>query len=232
MMFILITLGKILGILLLFVVILLLLLGCFPVWIGIVLKYDRLFIRLRVFGISFQVYPWHQKYQPKHLKEKKKAQVKGGCDTEKGVNFAQAQEKITAQQAQQKQEKRSRFQLSALLSVLETASVFLKALLQKIKIRRVKLILPIAAEDAYTTAVLYGQAHATLGACFALLQNMVQLEVKKINIMADFTGQMKYQRSFSCEIGAAPFLLLFTVVRVFYELQQKEKANERRSFDE
>lgn len=63
-------------------------------------------------------------------------------------------------------------------------------------------------------------AHAGVcGSALGVLQNFVDLQLKQVDIIPDFTGEHKYRRYFYCKIQAIPFIIVTTGVWALVKLK-------------
>ena len=69
------------------------------------------------------------------------------------------------------------------------AGQFVRRALWSLRIRHVRLVLPVYAPDAAACALACGKAHAELGAAFGLLQNFFRIEVEEVRLEPDFLDQ-------------------------------------------
>ncbi|MCI6640925.1 MAG: DUF2953 domain-containing protein [Pygmaiobacter massiliensis] len=199
---------------------LLLLLLILPVWLHISLKYDQWELRLQVAGFSVRLYPAREK-KPKKAKQAKqkvkKKQAPAAPKPKKGLP-----EWVTP---------------STVIKLVQLAGGLMRRVLRVLKVRGVRLVLPVNGQDAAETALCYGRTNAAVYSGLALLQNAVNLSVESVEIVPDFGADHKFRRSFYCKVGSCPIIMISVGVWAIYTLfksgvlgrRQGGKKNERQS---
>ena len=91
--------------------------------------------------------------------------------------------------------------------------------LRTVHVRGVKAVWPVHCEDAAETAIRFGHMQAYVGSALGVLQNFVDLQLKQVDIIPDFTGEHKYRRYFYCKIQAIPFIIVTTGVWALVKLK-------------
>ena len=193
------------GILLLIVLMLVLLVAALlflPVWAIFDLRYDQLTVRLRVLFLTFTVFPLREK------KKKEKEQP--------------PQEEKTEKPKEEKRTPSPRFEwtVSRIARLAADAAGILRMALAALRVRKIRVLLPLQGEDAADTALFYGRFSGWFYGIVALLQNFMDLEFERIELIPDFAGENKYRRSFYCKIGATPFIMLVVLIKGFKLLQE------------
>lgn len=193
---------KILGFLLLFLVLLVLLLALLPVWVH--LKYDGVSFeaKIQVLGLKFSVYPPKKKEKKGH---KKTAGEEKPKEKEKQKPSTEEKTKLIA---------------SEIFSLAGDAVGILKWTLKALRVEEVQLRFPLQGSDAADTALLYGHVNAFFYSGIAVLQNVVRLKVKNIEIIPDFAGQHKKDLFFACKAGISPVVLLISGYKVYTRLKK------------
>ena len=90
--------------------------------------------------------------------------------------------------------------------------------LWSLRIRHVRLVLPVYAPDAAACALACGKAHAELGAAFGLLQNFFRIEVEEVRIEPDFLDQRTEEFALSGQITARLLPLAIAGLRMVFRL--------------
>lgn len=218
---------KAFGWLLLLVAFLLLLLLVFPLWIAVEVHYDRLTVKIHALGLAIPVYPLPKKkkrYRPKHLKEKEPQAEQSAPLPKQEPEPSEAplpeEEKDGAEQGERG--KSSWWSPGRVFEIITTSGKLMRAFLRVIRIKKVQLVLPIAAEDAAQTAIQYGKMQAAIGSALGVLQNYFEIQIEKLQVIADFTGEYKYRRYFYCRIGATPFVLLAVFISILWKAYRKK----------
>ncbi len=163
---------KILGIILL----LLMLLLCFPITLEGAFG-EKVSLKLKWLFLKFKILPTEKKEkEPKTPKKEKKAETK----TEE----------------EQKPEEKKKLNLETVLSILELVKEALSSLknplgwfLRRIDYRDLWLHILVCRSDAHQTALHYGQCQAVVHGAFAVLRNTVDIQIRDIQIKADFVGE-------------------------------------------
>ena len=98
------------------------------------------------------------------------------------------------------------------------AGQFVRRALWSLRIRHVRLVLPVYAPDAAACALACGKAHAELGAAFGLLQNFFRIEVEEVRIEPDFLDQRAEKFALSGQITARLLPLAIAGLRMVFRL--------------
>ena len=173
-----------------------------PVWVSVELRHSRLTVRLRVLFLTFTLLPAREK---KKKKEEKKPQQEK--PKEEGA-------------AKRSPSPRFEWTASRVARLAADAAGILKMALAALRVRQIRILLPLQGEDAADTALFYGRFSGWFYGIVALLQNFMDLEFERIELIPDFAGENKYRTSFYCKIGATPFIMLVVIIKGFRLLQQ------------
>lgn len=204
----------------------LLLLIC-PLWIALEVHYDRWAVKIHVLGVAIPVYPLPKKkkaYRPKHLKDKPSPLAENTASPPEETVQEKMQEPKQDKENEEEtsQNENSWWTPGRVFEIVTTSGKLMKAFLRVIRVKKVQLILPVTAEDAAQTAIQYGRIQASIGSALGVLQNYFEIEIEKLQIIADFTGEYKYRRYFYCRIGATTFVLLAVFVSVLWKAYRKK----------
>lgn len=218
-----------LGWILLILGILLILLLVFPLWVALEVQYDRWEVRIHVLGFSTPVYPRPSKkkrYQPRHLKKQKQQREQQQEQIKEESSSAESQTHEAPQDVKKNEgeaplKRDSWWSPGRVFEIITTSGKLMRAFLRVIRIRKVQLVLPVSSEDAAETAIQYGRIQASIGSALGVLQNYFEIEIERLQIIADFTGEYKYRRYFYCRIGATPFVLLAVFASVLWKAYRK-----------
>ena len=170
------------GWVLLLVAFLVLLLLVFPLWVAVEVHYDRLTVKIHVLGLAIPVYPLpkkKKKYRPKHLKEKT-PQPEESADLPKGEEGSSEAPPPKEEKADTEQGERGKsgwWSPGRVFEIITTSGKLMRAFLRVIRIKKVQLVLPIAAEDAAQTAIQYGKMQAAVGSALGVLQNYFEIQI-------------------------------------------------------
>ena len=98
------------------------------------------------------------------------------------------------------------------------AGQFVRRALWSLRIRHVRLVLPVYAPDAAACALACGKAQAELVAAFGLLQNFFRIEVEEFRIEPDFLDQRAEEFALSGQITARLLPLAIAGLRMVFRL--------------
>lgn len=94
-----------------------------------------------------------------------------------------------------------------------------KGFLRHIKIKRLKLFISVATDDAAKTAIEYGTVCAAAYPVLSALESVCNIKYKKIDIKSDFESKNPLY-SFSFYIGLRIFFLLITLFKVYKDYKK------------
>mgnify|MGYP004613697005 CR=1 FL=1 len=98
------------------------------------------------------------------------------------------------------------------------AGQFVRRALWSLRIRHVRLVLPVYAPDAAACALACGKAQAELGAAFGLLQNFFRIEVEEFRIEPDFLDQRAEEFALSGQATARLLPLVIAGLHMVFRL--------------
>ena len=104
-------------------------------------------------------------------------------------------------------------------------------IIKRLKFRRFKFDLTVATDDAASTAIRYGEVCAAVYPVAALLESMIDLKSKEINVCADFEkNKCEFKSSVLVKSAVIYWLIsLISILVEIYKLQRKEsEENERK----
>ena len=226
-MHILLTVLSVLGWVLLALLCLLLVALFTPARLVLELRYDEFSARLKVLCFTVTLYPRGQKQQgdaPDGKEAAPAAPPKAGAQADAGGS-AQAGPPQAGQTApggktgKMPKQKRRLPSLGSLAQICSAAGALMRAVLRTVHVRGVKAVWPVHCEDAAETAIRFGHMQAYVGSALGVLQNFVDLQLKQVDIIPDFTGEHKYRRYFYCKIQAIPFIIVTTGVWALVKLK-------------
>ena len=202
----------------------LLLLALFtPARLVLELRYDAFCARLKVLCFTFTLYPRRQKPQAgapggeagPAAPQKAGARPDGGSGAQAGQ--PQGQREPAEKKAANK--RRRLPSLDSLAQICSAAGALMRAVLRAVHVRDVKAVWPVHCGDAAETAIRFGRTQAYVGSALGVLQNFVDLQLRQVDIIPDFTGEHKYRRYFYCKIQATPFIIVTTGVWALVKLK-------------
>ncbi len=94
-----------------------------------------------------------------------------------------------------------------------------KEFLRHIKIKRLKLFINVATEDAAKTAIEYGTVCAAVYPVLSAINSIADIKYKKIDIKSDFESKT-YDFSFSFFITLKIFFLLITLFKIYKDYKK------------
>jgi hypothetical protein len=203
----------------------LLLLALFtPARLVLELRYDAFCARLKVLCFTFTLYPRRQKAQGgasggeagPAVPQEEGTRPDGGS----GAQDGQPQAGQRAPVGKKAANKRHRLpSLGSLAQICSAAGALMRAVLRAVHVRDVKAVWPVHCGDAAETAIRFGRTQAYVGSALGVLQNFVDLQLRQVDIIPDFTGEHKYRRYFYCKIQATPFIIVTTGVWALVKLK-------------
>ena len=93
-----------------------------------------------------------------------------------------------------------------------------RRLLRTVRVQHLDVFWTVTADEASTTAELYGAEMAALNNLLAFLQQVVCLQCDHLQLESDFTGQRRGERYISGRLHTHPFLLLWLLIRLLFRL--------------
>lgn len=100
-------------------------------------------------------------------------------------------------------------------------------ILKKIKVRKLKVKISVAASDAAQTAILYGEVCSVVYPVLSMLMSVIDCKVKKFDVSADFVHESPAV-SASFNVRALPIQLIIAVLTGLWEYKKYKGVN----FDE
>ena len=188
-----------------------------PAWVTVELRHGRLTVRLRVLFLRFDLFPGKEKKQPDAGQEQ------------------QDQPPAEGKKEGRSPSRRFKQTVTRLLTLARDAAGILRMALSALRVRKIRLVLPLQGADAADTALFYGRFCGWFYGAIATAQNFVDMEFEQIELIPDFAGENKYRTSFYCKIGATPFIILIVALKALRVLQEdgllpgKKGASARRA---
>lgn len=179
-----------------------------PARLVLELRYDTFTAKMKVLWFTFYMYPRKKEGQAAARQKNRKQQPesgKAGPQNEKDDANTPAGEAKTARETEPQGPGLP--SLRELAQICSAAGVLMRALLRAVHVRGVTAVWPVHCEDAAETAIHFGRTQAYLGSALGVLQNFVDIRLKQVDIIPDFTGEHKYRRYFYCKIQATPFII-------------------------
>lgn len=112
--------------------------------------------------------------------------------------------------------------------LIKSASKPVKRLISHIKVNKFTLLITVGGEDAAQTAMNYGKINWIVYTAIAVLYEAVKLDVKKIDITADFnSGKTEYELLCKVKLRLGTALcciiwLLFRLLKMYLKIKFKE----------
>lgn len=113
--------------------------------------------------------------------------------------------------------------------LIKSASKPVKRLISHIKVNKFTLLITVGGEDAAQTAMNYGKINWIVYTAIAVLYEAVKLDVKKIDITADFnSGKTEYELLCKVKLRLGTALcciiwLLFRLLKMYLKLNSKNE---------
>lgn len=162
--------------------------------INFTLEYKKhLKIKIRFFGIPIPVFSGNKKKQ--HRKSRKKTTEKHS--SKKDIILS----------------------IKKIGILLKSSREAISQIFKKIKIRSLKIILRVGANDAAETAIRYGQANAIIYPALSIINNLSKPEKAMVNIVPNFPSE-KTDIDFKVDIKSSVFNLLALAVILFKKYKE------------
>ena len=100
-----------------------------------------------------------------------------------------------------------------------------KLLLAHLKVRRVKIVWTVTADDAAATAIAYGALAAACNTAWAILEDLVDVRADELRLEPDFTGERAGERCFSCQITARMYIIVASVILTVWRRAVRRSAS-------
>lgn len=93
-----------------------------------------------------------------------------------------------------------------------------KRIVNGLKVKHIRLYLPVTGEDAADTAIQYGKMQAWLHAGLGVLNRAIWLDFDECRLEADFLAKGEKKSRFSCQISARLLIMVIAVTRFVWLL--------------
>ena len=103
-----------------------------------------------------------------------------------------------------------------------------KLLLSRIKVRKVRIVWTVTADDAAATAIAYGVLAGACNTAWAVLEDLVDVKAEELRLEPDFTGERRKERCFSCQITARMYIIVVTALLTMQAAAKRRAARARR----
>lgn len=103
-----------------------------------------------------------------------------------------------------------------------------KLLLAHLKVRRVKIVWTVTADDAAATAIAYGALVSACNTAWAILEDLVDVRADELRLEPDFTGERAGERCFSCQITARMYIIVASVILTVWRRTARWSASEKK----
>lgn len=97
----------------------------------------------------------------------------------------------------------------------------MKVFFRHLRIRNVRLVLPVCAEDAAETAKTCGTIQASIGAFRGVTENFLRIQYKQLELIPDFAGQQGDKLFFTCKLVFNPCIIFPMAFAFFKRYLQK-----------
>ena len=172
-------------------------------------------VRVGMLGIRIKV--WPQKpltEEQKHKKEQKSAAKKAAKEAKKAEQKQQDEQNA----AKKKKEHKAKVTLDVICRMVSAAGRLLRGVFGALRVRNIRLRLPVSGKDAADTAVQFGKMQAYLGTTVGFLNQFFWLDIKEMHLDPDFTGALKDTEHFSCQITAQLIIMVVAAAAFVYTL--------------
>lgn len=209
---------KALGILLLAALAILLLALVIPVSLWLDYHEEDITVQVGVLGLKYTLLPQKEKPEKKpRAKSAKKTKAKTKAAKQpKAAAAKEPPKEATVKQLQaQPQGKGALLGLTfdQLVTTVKGLGTMGKRIVNGLKVRHIRLYLPVTGEDAADTAMQYGRMQAWLHAGLGVLNRAVWLDFDEFRLEADFLAKGEKKSRFSCQISARLLIMGIAVAR-------------------
>ena len=203
----LLTLLKIAGVLLLILLVLLALVLLCPLCADVCWEGGVLTVRAGALGLTLPVFQYPAPEKPKKKKKKKPAEQK-------------ADQKPRPETPPRK---KARLTLNILCTILRGAGRLTRAIIGSLRITKIDGVLGVRGEDPAEAALSYGRLNAWLYPALGFLDRFVYLDFEQLRLLPDFgSAQPAVQDRVSFRVSAQAYAIVFTAVRVLYEFWREK----------
>ena len=175
--------------------------------------HTKFFLKIRLAGIKvFALDPDKPKKEPQ--KHAKKKDAKPNQKPAEKPNFFQSlQEKFGFSGA-----------ISKLWELFKGIINKFVKLLRRISFKKIELTITVSGEDAAQTAIRYGELSAAVYPVFSLLDTASNVQIKTINLYADFNAEhAKLNVDFSLHVQARLLFLIILTIGILLEWMKFKK---------
>ena len=103
-------------------------------------------------------------------------------------------------------------------------------LLDRLKVRHVRIVWTVTESNAAATAVTYGALMAACNTAWAIFLDHVDAQADELQIVPDFTGERTGERCFACQITAKLYIIIAAILLTFRaNLRRRAAAQARRA---
>ena len=158
-------------------------------------------------GLKWQLYPAKPKTGPEKPKKPKKPKKKKAPPAPQDGQKAAAPKK-----------KRVPLGVSEIFEMVRTAGWLLRRILGGLTIHDVRIRMAIQGSDAADTAVKYGKTSAWLHGGLAGMRNILDIRIRELALVPDFTGEKQGTELFSCKITGRLIIIVISGLRALWQL--------------
>lgn len=144
--------------------------------------------------------------------------LRKGLKKRRGPEPAEKKPKPAQKDADASPALRIEWSLGLIVRLAGLAGGLLRRVLAGVRVYDIRLYLPVHADDAAATALLYGRLQAALHTANAALSNLMRLEWKEAVLVPDFAGKQQGGETFSCKITTRLFIMVTAGVWAIYQL--------------
>ena len=212
MLAVLLTVAKVLLILLAVVLGLVLLVLLIPITVGLHFENGEFRVWLRLWFVKFGVFPvpgWLQKLIDRFA---------GGEKKEKHPRKKDEPAPAKAAGPQPSPLQKLLDLLEKIRTIAANAGWFLRKVFWSLRIRHIRVLVPVGGKDVAKVGIQCGRVHAMLGAALGVLQNYFRLQFDQLYVEPDFTGQSAQKPVFACEITAHGISIVIAAIAVLIRL--------------
>lgn len=172
-------------------------------------------VRVGMLGIRFKVWPQKPLTEEQKRKKEEKAAAKKAA---KEAKIAEQNQQSGQEQPKKKKEHKAKLTMDAICKMVSAAGRLLRGVFGALRVKNIRLRLPVSGKDAADTAVQFGKMQAYIGTTLGFLNQFFWLDIKEMHLDPDFTGSLKGTERFSCQITAQLIIMVIAAAAFVYTL--------------
>ena len=217
----LLTLLKIAGVLLLILLVLLALVLLCPLCADVCWEGGVLTVRAGALGLALPVFQWPAPEKPAGAEEPKgfwrklKAKFRARREERKRKKAAAKEAKRPKKETAPRE--KAKLTLNILVTILRGAGRLTKAVFGSLRVTKIRVCLGVRGEDPAEAARSYGRLNAWLYPTLGFLDRFLYLDFEQLRLLPDFgSAEPTVKDHVSFRVTARAYAIVFTLLRVLY----------------